>query len=189
MVTCIPLGWQARFVLLCIVFALLEEAVTTSLTNMAPLLGGVTQAARITASRNYLEVVLRNSVVVFVPLFLCWGWLLSRYDFRPVEVLFLRPDRDPRRDRHFRCSAPGRSRDVDVRLRADGLPAGLHSPRGARAGTPRWWAWVMAVFFRPSGLIIPFVAWLVWRAVAIAGDGAVRRAHWSHPSPIRGLRS
>ena len=55
--TRIPLGWRTRFVLLCIVFAMLEEAVTTSLTNLAPLLGGVTDAARITASKNYLEVV------------------------------------------------------------------------------------------------------------------------------------
>ena len=85
----IPLGWRTRFVLLCIIFAMLEEAVTTSLTNLAPLLGGVTDAARITASRNYLDVVLKHSVIVFVPFFLCWGWFLSRYDFRPIEVLFL----------------------------------------------------------------------------------------------------
>ena len=31
--TRIPLGWRTRFVLLCIIFAMLEEAVTTSLTN------------------------------------------------------------------------------------------------------------------------------------------------------------
>ncbi len=70
-VTRIPLGWRTRFVLLCIIFAMLEEAVTTSLTNMAPLLGGVTDAARITASKNYLEVILKHSVIVFVPWFLC----------------------------------------------------------------------------------------------------------------------
>jgi hypothetical protein len=85
----IPLGWRTRFVLLCIAFALLEEAVTTTLTNLAPLFGGVTDAARITASKNYLEVVFLNSVIAFVPMFLGWAWLLSRYDFRPVEVLLL----------------------------------------------------------------------------------------------------
>jgi hypothetical protein len=37
--TRIPLGWRTRFVLLCIAFAMLEEAVTTGLTNMAPMLG------------------------------------------------------------------------------------------------------------------------------------------------------
>ena len=87
--TRIPLGWRTRFVLLCIAFAMLEEAVTTSLTNLAPLFGGVTEAARITASKNYLEVVFLNSVIAFVPMFVCWGWLLSRYDFRPSEVLLL----------------------------------------------------------------------------------------------------
>jgi hypothetical protein len=69
----IPLGWRTRFVLLCIAFAMLEEAVTTSLTNMAPLLGGVSSAARITASKNYLVVVFQHSVIAFIPLFLCWG--------------------------------------------------------------------------------------------------------------------
>ena len=85
----IPLGWRTRFVLLCIAFAMLEEAVTTSLTNMAPLLGGVSDAARITASKNYLVVIFQHSVIAFIPLFLCWSWLLSRYDFRPAEVLLL----------------------------------------------------------------------------------------------------
>jgi hypothetical protein len=42
--TRIPLGWRTRFVVLCIIFAMLEGAVTTGLTNMAPLLGGVTDA-------------------------------------------------------------------------------------------------------------------------------------------------
>ncbi len=87
--TRVPLGWRTRFVLLCIAFAMLEEAVTTSLTNIAPLLGEVTDAARITVSKNYFVVVFTNSVIVFVPLFVCWGWLLSRYDFRPNEVLLL----------------------------------------------------------------------------------------------------
>jgi hypothetical protein len=84
-----PIGWRTRFVLLCIAFALVEEAITTTLTNLAPLFGGVTDAARITASTNYLEVVLLHSVVAFVPIFLCWAWLLSRHDFRPAEVLLL----------------------------------------------------------------------------------------------------
>jgi hypothetical protein len=38
---------------------------------------------------NYLEVILKHSVIAFVPLFLCWGWLLCQYDFRPSEVLRL----------------------------------------------------------------------------------------------------
>jgi hypothetical protein len=85
----LPFGWRTRFVLLCILFACLEEAVTTSLTNLAPWLGGATDAARITASKNYLEVILRHSVVAFIPLFIAWAWLLKRYDFTPAEVFLL----------------------------------------------------------------------------------------------------
>jgi hypothetical protein len=83
----IPLGWPTRFVLLCLVFALLEEAVTTGLTNAAPLLGGVTDAARITASKNYLEVVCLHSVVVFWPSYIAWAVILSLFDFAPVEAM------------------------------------------------------------------------------------------------------
>ncbi len=42
----IPIGVRTWCILLCIAFAVLEEAVTTALTKkMAPLLGGVTDAA------------------------------------------------------------------------------------------------------------------------------------------------
>lgn len=85
----IPIGWRTRFVILCIIMALLEEAVTTGLTNLAPWFGGVTDAARITASKNYLEVVCLNSVVVFVPSYILWAVMLSFFDFAPVEVMLL----------------------------------------------------------------------------------------------------
>jgi len=85
----LKIDWRVRFVLLCIAMAMLEEAVTTSLTNAAPLFGAATDAARITASKNYLEVVLFHSVIVFIPWFICWAWLLHRYDFTPAEVVLL----------------------------------------------------------------------------------------------------
>jgi len=85
----VPLGWRTKFVLLCILFALAEEAVTTGLTNLAPLFGGVTEAARITASKNYLEVVCLHSVVVFVPSYVAWAVILSFFDFAPAEVMLL----------------------------------------------------------------------------------------------------
>ena len=69
--------------------ALLEEAVTTTMTNLAPVLGVAIGQAYITASANYLDVVLGHSVIVFVPMFAAWAWLLSRYDFRPAEVFLL----------------------------------------------------------------------------------------------------
>jgi hypothetical protein len=85
----LPLGWPAKFVLFATVMALLEEAVTTTMTNLAPLLGVSVGQAYITASSNYLDVVLGHSVIVFVPMFAAWAWLLSRYDFQPAEVFLL----------------------------------------------------------------------------------------------------
>jgi hypothetical protein len=85
----VPIGWRTRFVLLCVVLALLEEAVTTGLTNAAPLFGGVSPAARITDSTNYLEVVLLHSVIVFWPAFVGWAAVLSFVRFAPSEVMLL----------------------------------------------------------------------------------------------------
>ena len=172
--TRIPLGWRTRFVLLCIAFAMLEEAVTTSLTNMAPLLGAVTDAARITVSKNYFVVVFTNSVIVFVPLFLCWGWILSRYDFRPIEVLLL-----------FGLTGTlaetitfGPQNLIQVGMWGGVygwmtyLPAcTVPEERGARPA--RWWTWLMAVFL-PLVFVIPLVLWLVWKAATTAWN-IVRR--------------
>ncbi len=172
--TRIPLGWRTRFVLLCIVFAMLEEAVTTSLTNMAPLLGGVSDAARITASKNYLEVILKHSVIAFVPLFLCWGWLLSRYDFRPIEVLLLFGLNGTLAETI--TFGPQNLIQVGMWVFVYGLMAYLPActvPKERGATTARWWTWLMAVFL-PLAFIIPLVAWLVWRVVAVSWRWAKR---------------
>lgn len=84
----IPMGWKVRFVLFSTLLALLEEAVTTSLTNAAPLFGAASEAAKITVSTHYFEVI-STSVVAFIPWFICWAWLLGRYDFKPAEVMLL----------------------------------------------------------------------------------------------------
>ncbi len=81
--------WQVKFVLLCTLFALIEEAVTTSMTNLAPVFGVRMGEAYITASTDYLDVVLGHSVVVFVPMFVCWAWMLSRWAFAPRQVMVL----------------------------------------------------------------------------------------------------
>lgn len=83
------LGWQVTFVLLCTLFALIEEAVTTTMTNLAPLFGAHIGEAYITASTNYLDVVLGHSVILFVPMFVAWAWMLSRWSFRPASVMVL----------------------------------------------------------------------------------------------------
>jgi hypothetical protein len=81
--------WRIAFVLFATLLALLEEAVTTTLTNAAPLWGVPVGKAYITASAHYLEVVLYHSVVVFVPMFVAWAWLLRRYTFSPAAVFIL----------------------------------------------------------------------------------------------------
>ena len=85
----LPWGWPARFIFCATAMALLEEAVTTTMTNLAPFFGVPIGQAYITASTNYLDVVLGHSVIAFVPMFAAWAWLLSRYDFRPAEVFLL----------------------------------------------------------------------------------------------------
>ena len=69
--------------------ALAEEAITTAMTNCAPLLGVKMGQVYITASGNYLDVVLFHSVVVLLPQFAIWGWLLKRYAFSPFAVFLL----------------------------------------------------------------------------------------------------
>lgn len=85
----IRMDWRVMFVLFATLLALIEEAVTTSLTNLAPLFGVEVGAAYITASPHYLEVVAFHSVVVFIPMFIGWAWLLNRYRFTPGQVFLL----------------------------------------------------------------------------------------------------
>jgi hypothetical protein len=77
------------FTLFATVMALIEEAVTVSMTNLAPLFGVKVGEAYITASANYFDVVAMHSVIVIVPQFAAWGWLLTRYAFRPFQVFLL----------------------------------------------------------------------------------------------------
>jgi len=85
----IPGSWWLKFILFCIVLALAEEAVTTTMTNLAPFFGVKMGEVFITASANYIEVVTQHSVVAFVPMFVAWALLLSRYKFRPGSVFVL----------------------------------------------------------------------------------------------------
>jgi hypothetical protein len=78
------------FVLFCIAMAMLEEAVTTGMTNLArPVFGVSPEDAYITASTNYWEVVLLHSVVAFVPMFVVWSLMLRKYRFHYLWVYLL----------------------------------------------------------------------------------------------------
>jgi len=163
-----PFRWQTTFVLFCTVLALLEEAVTTTLTNCAPLFGVAVGEAYITASANYLDVVLFHSVVVFVPMFIAWAWILSRYEVRPVAVLLL-----------FGCTgvlAEAGSFGLQNLLNAGfwvyvyGLMVALPAfcvPRDRVTRKPRWWQYLLFV-------VLPFIA-----VIPVAGI-----IHLIHPVSI-----
>ncbi len=85
----IPLPWQVKFPIFCTILALLEEAVTVSMTNLAPIFGAKIGEAYITASANYLHTVIFHSVIVFIPMFLVWTILLQFFDFPPIHVFLL----------------------------------------------------------------------------------------------------
>jgi len=80
---------RIKFVALATALALAEEAITTTLTNLAPLFGVPYGSAYITASGNYFDVVCLHSVVAFVPMFVGWSLLLQRYDFSPNAVFLI----------------------------------------------------------------------------------------------------
>ena len=85
----IPLPWWLKFPVFCTFLALLEEVVTVTMTNLAPVLGSAVGEAFITASANYLHTVLFHSVIVFVPMFLVWTVLLRFFDFPATQVFLL----------------------------------------------------------------------------------------------------
>jgi hypothetical protein len=85
----VRLGWGWKFFLLATALSLIEEAITTTMTNLAPEFGSQIGVAYITASNNYLIVIAFSSVVVLVPEFAGWVLLLGRYSFTPNEVFLL----------------------------------------------------------------------------------------------------
>ena len=85
----LKLNWRLTFILFSSALVLIEEAITTSMTNLAPFFGVKIGQAYITASTNYFDVIGLHSVVVIVPMFVGWAVILSRYDFSPFEVFVL----------------------------------------------------------------------------------------------------
>lgn len=82
-------AWQVKFVVFATVLALVEEMVTTLMTNLAPMFGTTPEIAHITASTNYFDVVLFHSVIVIAPLFIAWAIILKHYDFKPFSIFLL----------------------------------------------------------------------------------------------------
>ena len=79
-----------KFTVLATIMILIEEAITTSITNLAePLFNVSSTEAYITASTNYLDVILNHSVIVFIPMFICWGFIIKKYKFNYLWVYLL----------------------------------------------------------------------------------------------------
>lgn len=85
----ISLPWQVKFLLFVTLLALLEEVVTTLMTNLAPLFGVAIGEAYITASTNFFDVVFFHSVITFIGPFIIWMFLLKRYDFSPFAAFLV----------------------------------------------------------------------------------------------------
>ncbi len=151
----VPVDWRLKFVLFATLLALAEEAVTTTMTNLAPVFGVPLGAAYITASANYLDVVCLHSVVVFIPMFVAWARVLSRCDFSPNTVFLLFGLTGTLAEAMY----GGAQAFVEfgmwffvyglmIYLPAYSVP----SDRGARS--PRWWHYPLAVLL-PFVLAIP----------------------------------
>jgi len=151
----IRIDWRVRFLIFCTIMALIEEAITASMTNCAPLLGTTPEEAHITASTNYFTVVCFHSVVMFVPMFMAWAWMLSRWDFSPPKVLLL-----------FGITGSLAEASIELTNLIGGfwvfvyglmvyLPA-CTVPRDRGARPLRWWHYPVAVFL-PFAAAIPVV--------------------------------
>ncbi|HZR20858.1 MAG TPA: hypothetical protein VFE51_26485 [Verrucomicrobiae bacterium] len=154
----VPLSWPVKFVAGCILLAMLEEAVTTSMTNCAPLFGVKVGQAYITASANYFDVIFRHSVVVFVPMFIGWAVLLKYWRFSPFEVFVLWGITGTFLE--FSYSGYQGVPNFPFWILVYGpmvwLPA--HFPAPARpARPPKWWAYPLAVILPPLFLPLDVV--------------------------------
>jgi len=156
----IRLDWRLKFVLLATFLALVEEAITTTMTNLAPLLGVPLGAAYITASANYLDVVCLHSVVVFVPMFIAWAVLLRYVDFSPGAVLLLFGLTGTLGEAIYGGSQA--LAEIGMWVLVYGLMVYLPAytlPPGRGAGRPRVWHYLLAVllpilFAIPVALIV-----------------------------------
>jgi hypothetical protein len=145
------IDWHLKFVVFSIALAMLEEVVTTTMTNLAPIFGARIGQAYITASSNYWDVVLGHSVIAFVPMFIAWAVLLSYYDFTPNQVLLLFGLTGTIGESLF--GGIQHILEIGMWMFVYGLMIYLPaycSPTRQKAKPPRWYHFVIAVF-------LPFV--------------------------------
>ena len=149
-VTRVRLDWRLKFVLFATLLALVEEAITTTMTNLAPLFGVKVGEAYITASTNYTDVVAFHSVVVFIPMFVAWAVILWRYSFSPFEVFVLFGLTGTMAEMSFGAQ---HAREFGLWIFVYGLMVYLPvfcAPVNRQARVPRWWQYPLAV-------VVPFL--------------------------------
>jgi hypothetical protein len=151
----VHLGWAWKFFLLATALALIEEAITTTMTNLAPEFGSQIGVAFITASNNYLIVIAFSSVVVFVPEFAGWTLLLRRYSFTPNEVFLLYGFLGTTMEASLNPTALILGFWFFVYGLMVYLPA-YSLPDRPQARTPRWFHYVLA-YLVPLACAIPVV--------------------------------
>lgn len=150
-----PGGGPLKFVLFATGLILVEEAITTGMTNLAPEFGSQIGVAYITASTNYLLVIGFASVVVIAPAFIGWGLLLRRYDFTPLEVFLLFGLLGTTAEATMQPTALIAGFWFFVYGLMVYLPA-YSLPTGRGAVPPRWYHYLLA-YFVPLGFQLPFV--------------------------------
>ncbi len=85
----IKLPWQLKFFIFVTLLSMLEEVITTFMTNLAPVFGQKIGQVYITASTNFFDVIFFHSVINFLGAFLFWSLALKRYDFKAFSVFLI----------------------------------------------------------------------------------------------------
>jgi hypothetical protein len=143
----IRIDWQIKFVLFATILALIEELITTTMTNLAPLFGVPIGVAYITASNNYFDVVCLHSVVVFIPMFVGLAILLKYFDFSPNAIFLLFGFTGVAAEASF--SGWQAIAEFGLWVFIYGLMVYLPTyciPKDRGAKKPKWWQYVLVVF-------------------------------------------
>ncbi len=138
--------WRIKFILFATLLAMVEEAITTAMTNLAPLFGVPIGKAYATASANYLDVIALHSVSLFVSFFVGWAWLLSMYRFSPFAVFVIFGITGTFAEMSF---GPQHAMEFALWIYVYGLMIYLPAccvPEDRKARDPRWWHYPLAVF-------------------------------------------
>jgi len=157
----LKIEWHLKFVVFCIALVMLEEGVTTTMTNLAPIFGARIGQAYITASANYWDVILGHSVIVIAPMFVAWAVLLSRFDFDANQALLCFGLTGTVAESLF--GGPQHVLEIGMWMFVYGLMIYLPAycvPRREKARRPRWYHFILAVF-------LPFLFSIAFMAVAV----------------------